>query len=165
MIGKTLTVSKAPLEICAKTVNFIYGHTSPQPTAYTLTGFVNGETASVVSGALMLSTNVTAAAPVGFYPIGVAVGTLTAANYYFKTTSSGMGVVAVYKAELTITARNEAVICGQTPAPPTAYSLTGFVNGDTASVVSGAPSLTATVTSSKNYSFKGGANGVLSILP
>jgi len=147
VVGTTLTVSKAPLTIVAKTVDSIYGHTPPQPTAYTITGFVNGDTSTVVTGAPALTTTVTAATPVGFYQIGVAVGTLSATNYYFKTSSNGMGVVGVYKAPLTIVAKNEAVTYGQTPAPPTAYTLTGFLNGDTASVVSGAPVLTTSVTS------------------
>jgi hypothetical protein len=153
LIGTTLEVTKAPLHIAAKTVNSTYGHTPPQPTAYSLIGFVNGDTASVVTGAPVLTTTVTAATPVGFYQIGVAVGTLSAANYYFENTASGMGVIAVYKAPLTIGASNEAVTYGQTPAPPTAYGLTGFLNGDTASVVSGAPILTTTVTSKTPVGF------------
>jgi hypothetical protein len=177
VVGTTLEVSKAALHIVAKTVNSTYGQTPPQPTAYTLTGFVNGDTASVVTGAPVLTTTVTAATPVGFYPIGVAVGTLSATNYAFETTASGMGVVAVYKAPLTIIASSEAVTYGQTPAPPTAYKLTGFLNGDTASVVTGAPVLTTTVTSktpvgfyrigvavgtltATNYDFKTTSNGM-----
>ena len=177
VVPTMMTVSKAPLHISAKTVNSIYGHTPPQPTAYTLTGFVNGDTSRVVTGAPVLSTSVTTASPVGLYTIGVAVGTLSASNYYFETASNGMGVVAVYKAPLTIVARNEAVTYGQTPAQPTAYTLTGFLNGDTASVVSGAPALSTTVTSrtpvgfyrigvevgtlsAKNYDFLTYSNGM-----
>jgi hypothetical protein len=177
VVGATLEVTKAALHIAAKTVNSIYGQTPPQPTSYTLTGFVNGDTVSVVTGAPVLTTTVTAATPVGFYQIGVAVGTLSASNYGFETTASGMGVVAVYKAQLTIVASNEAVTYGQAPAPPTAYKLTGFLNGDTASLASGAPVLTTTVTSktpvgfykigvgvgsltATNYDFKTTSNGM-----
>jgi hypothetical protein len=54
----------------------------PVPTlTYTLTGFVNGDTASVVSGAPVLSTTATSSSPPGHYSITVSVGTLSAANY------------------------------------------------------------------------------------
>jgi hypothetical protein len=153
VVGTTLDVTKAPLHIVAKTIDSTYGHTPAQPNAYSLVGFANGDTARVVTGAPVLTTNVTSATPVGFYQIGVAVGTLSAANYFFETIASGMGVVGVYKAPLAIVAGNEVVTYGQAPAPPAAYTLTGFVNGDTASVVSGAPVLSTKVTSTTPVGF------------
>ena len=153
VVGATLSVTKAPLYISARNVPSIYGHTPPQPTQYFLTGFVNGETASVVTGAPVLTTTVTSTTPDGTYKIGVQVGTLSAVNYYFVTSSAGEGSVEVGKAPLHISARNVPSIYGQTPPQPTQYSLTGFVNGDTASVVIGAPVLTTTVTSTTPAGF------------
>jgi hypothetical protein len=176
----TLTVSKAPLYISAKNVAITYGQTPPPITAYTLSGFVNGDTASVVSGAPVLTTTVTSTTPVGFYKIGVQVGTLAAANYYFNTFSSGEGSVGVYKAPLKATANNLTMTQGG-PVPTLTYTLAGFVNGQSSSVVSGAPVLSTTATSAstpghypitlsvgtlsaQNYSFTPVA-GVLTVLP
>ncbi|HZL25885.1 MAG TPA: choice-of-anchor D domain-containing protein [Acidobacteriaceae bacterium] len=53
------------------------------PLTYTITGFVYGETASVVSGAPVLTSTVTTSSPVGSYPISISLGTLHAANYIF----------------------------------------------------------------------------------
>jgi hypothetical protein len=182
VIATTLTVSKASLYIEAKNVAVTYGQTPPQPTAYTLTGFVNGDSVTVVSGAPILSTAVTATTPVGFYKIGVQVGTLTATNYYFDTTSNGEGSVGVYRAPLEV-AVNTITMTQGSPVPTLTYTLTGFVNGDTqATAVTGAPVLSTTATSAsmpgdypitfsigtlvaKNYSFNGGRNGVLRVLP
>ena len=95
-----------------------YGQTPPPITAYTLTGFVDGDTGSVVSGAPVLSTTVTPTAPVGFYKIGVQIGTLTAANYYFNPFSSGEGVGRrSYKAPLKVTANNQTMTQGVARCP------------------------------------------------
>jgi hypothetical protein len=150
-----------------------------------LTGFVNGDTASVVSGAPVLSTIVTTTTPVGTYPITVGVGTLTAANYFFKTTSSGEGSVTVYKAPLNILPNSITIHAGD-PMPAFTYTLSGFVNGDTqASATTGAPVLTTAATSTntpgryyiyatagtlaaRNYAFvppNQSTYGILTILP
>ena len=47
------------------------------------TGFVNGDSASVVTGVPMLTTTATGTSPVGAYTITAAQGTLVAANYNF----------------------------------------------------------------------------------
>jgi len=84
---------------------------------------------------------------VGFYPIGVTVGTLAAANYYFNTFSSGEGRVGVYKAPLTIRPNNFTIHVGD-PLPTFTYTITGFVNSETqASATTGAPVLTTTAPS------------------
>jgi len=142
-----LTVTKATLHIVANALPTTYGQAPPQPTSYHLTGFVNGDTAAQVSGAPALSTTVTASTPVGFYLINVGVGTLSSQNYNFVTTSNGPGYVGVYKAHISVRSNTITVKQGD-PIPPLTYTLTGFVNGDTASVVTGAPVLTTTATSS-----------------
>jgi hypothetical protein len=182
VVPSTLVVSKAPLYISASNVAVTYGQTPPQPTAYTLTGFVNGDTASVVSGAPVLSTTVTSTTPVGFYKIGVAVGTLTAANYSFDTISNGEGAVGVYKADLQVIVNSLTMIQGGA-VPALTYSITGFVNGDTAaSAITGTPVLSTTATSSsapgdytitfnkgtmtaQNYAIPTGAGGILRVQP
>jgi hypothetical protein len=180
----TLTVSKATLDISAKNVAVTYGQTPPPVTAYALTGFVNGDTASVVSGAPLLTTSVTSTTPVGFYPIGVQVGTLAAENYSFSTASSGEGSVGVYRAPLTIKPASFTIHVGD-PLPTFTYAITGFVNGDTqATATTGAPTLSTTAPNTntpghydivaepgtlaaKNYSFNQpttATDGILTIL-
>jgi len=142
--GATLLVAKAPLYISAKNVAVTYGQTPPSITAYTLSGFLNGDTASVVSGAPVLTTTVTSTTPAGVYKIGVQVGTLTAANYDFDNFSSGEGSVEVYKAPLTILPASFTIHAGD-PLPTFTYSIAGFVNGGTqATATTGAPTLTTT---------------------
>jgi hypothetical protein len=181
VIPGTLDVRPAKLHIVASSVAVVYGHTPPSLTAYKLTGFLNGDTASVVSGAPVLSTTVTSTTPVGYYKIGIQTGTLTAANYVFSGVSNGEGVVDVTKAPLALKANNLTMTHGS-PVPTLSYTLTGFVNGQSAAgTVTGTPVLTTTATSASapgkypititqgslaaaNYSFVK-VNGVLTVTP
>jgi hypothetical protein len=52
--------------------------------AATISGFVNGDNASVVSGAPLLATTATSSSLPGVYPISIGLGTLSAANYTFN---------------------------------------------------------------------------------
>ena len=57
---------------------------TPNPAfTYTITGFVNGDTASVVTGTPTLTTTASNASGAGTYPITATTGTLAAANYIF----------------------------------------------------------------------------------
>jgi hypothetical protein len=161
--GFTLVILKAPLYISANNVAVTYGQTPPPITAYHLTGFVNGETASVVSGVRVLSTTVTSTTPVGFYLIGVQVGTLTAANYYFDTFSNGEGSVGVYRATLTIRPASFTIHAGD-PIPAFTYTLDGFVNGQSqATATTGAATITTTANTptKKGHYYIIGAQGTL----
>jgi len=172
----TLTVTSAPLYVTAYAKTKVYG--APLPTlTYAFAGFVNGDTpATATTGAPILSTSATVSSPVGPYPITVAPGTLTAASYYtlvFKT-----GTLTVTPAVLTVTANNATAVFNQ-PLPALTYGVTGFVNGDSVSVLSNAPNETTTATvgsdvgpypititagalSAANYSFQF-VNGTLTI--
>lgn len=181
VVGTTLTVTPAPLTVQAKNETVTYGQTPAPPTAYNLLGFVNGETTSIVTGKPVLSTPVTSTTPVGFYPIGVSAGTLSAPNYYFRTVGNGMGTVGVYKAPLELVVANQTMHQGG-PVPALTYALTGFVNGDTqATAVTGAPVVSTSATSSSpvghylitasagslaahNYSFTV-ITGIMTVLP
>jgi MBG domain (YGX type)/Bacterial Ig-like domain (group 3)/FG-GAP-like repeat len=81
-VNGTLTVTKATLTVAANNASRVLGLPNP-PLTTTITGFVNGDTAAVVSGAAAVSTTATTASPVGTYPITVAQGTLSATNYGF----------------------------------------------------------------------------------
>jgi hypothetical protein len=213
----TLTVTKAVLTVTANNATRAFGAANPTFTD-TVTGFVNGDTQSVVTGAASLTTTATTTSPVGTYPITAALGTLAASNYSFTfvngtltvtqatpsitwatpaaitygtalsatqldattsvagtfvytpaagtvlkagsqtlsvtftptdttdyTTATKTVTLTVNKAVLTVTANNATRAFGA--ANPTfTDTITGFVNGDTQSVVTGAASLTTTAT-------------------
>src|SRR5205823_12268305 len=74
----TLTVSPAPLLIAANPATKQYSDPLPQLTA-TFTGFVLGETPSVLAGTLTITTTAEMLSAPGMYPI--AIGGLTSSNY------------------------------------------------------------------------------------
>src|SRR5438876_3143229 len=107
-------------------------------------GFVNGDTAAVLSGSPSLTTTATASSPASAYTITAAQGTLSATNYSF---AFGSGALSVNALVVTVTAKNFSRAYGAANPTFTA-SYSGFVNGDTAAVLSGSPSLTTPATAS-----------------
>jgi hypothetical protein len=132
-----LTVNKAVLLVAAYNDSVVpYGHALPQQ-LYSINGFVNGDTKSVVSGAPSFTTNATQGSPVGQYYITPGLGTLSAANYSFAFQS---GTWTITKQLLTVVAYSDSFVPYDDPLPQFRYSFSGLVSGDTSSVVSGAPS-------------------------
>jgi hypothetical protein len=84
------------LTVSAFNVNYVSGSGNLPSLTYAITGFVNGDTQSVVSGAPSLTTAATKNSPAGTYPIIAALGTLAAPGYSF----------AFENASLTITSSN-----------------------------------------------------------
>jgi hypothetical protein len=121
----TLIVTRALLTVTADDVSRVYGQANPVFTD-TITGFVNGDTASAVSGTPSLTTSATKGSGVGHYTIAAALGTLQAANYTFAFTD---GTLTVTQAALTVTAADAHKVYGQAD-PAFAVSYGGFVNGD-----------------------------------
>lgn len=119
-----LTVGPAVLTVTAADASRVYG--DPNPTfAFTITGFVNGDTASVVSG----SPNCTSVPPtsnVGTYPISCTLGTLSSTNYSFVFVD---GTLTVTPAALTVTAADALRVYGD-PNPTFTGTVTGIKNGD-----------------------------------
>src|SRR5579871_2796425 len=223
-VPQTFTVSKAQLTVAATNASMLFGQSVPSLN-YTIAGFVNGDAQSVVTGTPSETTTATSSSPVGNYPITIAAGTLTAANYAFAfvngtltvgvasqtitfgalpdvtygaapitlggTASSGLAVsygvtgpatiagttltitgagavtvtatqagngnytaatpvpqtFNVNKASLAVKATDASMVFGQS-VPTLAYTISGFVNGDTQAVVTGTPTETTTGTSS-----------------
>ena len=79
----TLSVAKAPLTITANDAVRPYGQSNP---AFTVgvTGFVNGDTLSAISGAAQISCAATAGSSPGQYAITPSLGKLAAPNYSFQ---------------------------------------------------------------------------------
>lgn len=134
-----INVQRKPLTITADNKSKTYGATVPD-LSVTYTGFVPGQTNTVLTTQPTLGTAVTAATPVGNYPITVSGG--ASANYLITHVD---GMLTVTPAALTITADNKSKLYGAAlPALSASYS--GFVNGDTAGSLTTPPSLTTTAT-------------------
>ncbi|PYS44775.1 MAG: hypothetical protein DMG13_33320, partial [Acidobacteria bacterium] len=161
-IGSNLTITPRTLTVTADNKVKTYGDPNPALTA-SYSGFVNGDTDTVLSGAPALSTAATATSGVGSYPITVGAGTLSAANYSFAFVN---GALTINKAMLTVTADDKSKVYGSANPTFTA-SYTGFVNGQTlaTSGVTGTPALTTTVTASSpagTYAITAAAGGLVS---
>jgi hypothetical protein len=79
-VARTFTVAPAVLTISAQNLSMAYGAALPT-LLFSTAGFVNGDPASVVTGAAALTTTATSTSPVGAYTITAAQGTLAATNY------------------------------------------------------------------------------------
>ena len=98
-VAQTFQVTAAPLTIAADNQSRVYAATDPSFT-WTPSGFVNADTATVLSGAPALSSNDTPTSPVGAYAISIAAGTLSAANYTFDFVN---GTLTITQASSTAT--------------------------------------------------------------
>jgi sugar lactone lactonase YvrE len=128
----TLSIGKAAVTVQANAVSMTYGGTVPVLT-YTFTGFVNGDSAAVVTGKPALSTTAARTSPVGIYQVNATVGNLYAANYSFVPAN---GKLSVTRAALTLTPSAITKVYGGSTSA-LSYTVSGLLNGDTASVVTG----------------------------
>jgi sugar lactone lactonase YvrE len=97
-VSFSLAATKAALTVTATNASVAYNQPIPA-LKYSVTGFVNGDTSSVLSGSPMESTTATQGSAVGTYPVTIAAGTLSAANYTFtfvngSLTINSLGTVA-----------------------------------------------------------------------
>ena len=169
-----LTIDKAALTVTASNASKTYdGLAFSGGNGVTYSGFVNGETASVLSGAASFGGTAQGAVNAGSYTL-TASG-LSSGNYDITYAN---GALAVGKAALTVTASNASkTYDGQAFSGGNGATYSGFVNGETASVLSGAASfggtaqgavnagsytLTASGLSSGNYDITY-ANGALAV--
>ena len=91
-VVQSFTVAPATLTVTAQNMSKAYGAAIPALTA-NITGFVNGDTVTAISGSPALSTTATSTSPVGTYTITPALGTLAATNYTFVFVN---GVLDIY---------------------------------------------------------------------
>jgi hypothetical protein len=98
-VTQSFTIHPAVLKVTADNSTTVYGQPLPSLT-YKLSGFVNGDPASAVGGAPLLSTTATPTSNAASYPITVSTGTLAAANYSFLYVS---GVLTIQPANQSIT--------------------------------------------------------------
>jgi hypothetical protein len=144
--GFTQTVNPATLTVTANDKTMNYGGTTPTFT-YTPSGFVNGDTSAVLSGAPSLTSTGNSTTGAGTYPITPAAGSLAASNYTFNFVN---GTLTINPVPLTLTADDKAMTYGGA-APALTLHGVGFVNGDTAASLSTPPALSTTTTAAGSF--------------
>src|SRR5207245_5515098 len=109
-VNGSVTVNAAVVTVTANNASRAYGAANPTFTA-SYSGFVNGDTAAVLSGSPSLTTPATASSPAGSYTITTAQGTLSATNYTFASVN---GTLTVNAAAVTVTANSATRTYGDT---------------------------------------------------
>ena len=143
----TLTIGKATLTITSNNASMTYGSSVPVFT-HTPTGFVNSETAAVISGTVSHTTTGTSSSNVGTYVITPSVSSLSATNYTFTPVN---GTLTIGPATLTATGRTGSAT--YTGSPQTVTVISG-VNG----TFSGSRDVTATVVGDHTTTINGTLN-------
>jgi hypothetical protein len=154
-VTQTVTIAPAVLDVTASNLSRAPGLDNP-PLTYTITGFVNGDTSSVVTGAPVLTTTATLSSPFGSYPITVTLGTLLASNYTFTPINGTLNVTQALAQTITfaaipnVTYGANALTLSATASPsnlPVTLSATGpaKIQGSTL-VITGAGSVVVTAT-------------------
>jgi len=169
--GSNTPVTHPTLTVTAANASRVYGSPNPVFTA-SGSGALAGDTFTFTA-----STTATPSSPVGTYSIVPVATGANLANYNVVYVN---GTLTVDEATLTVTPNNQSIVSGSV-LPSLSATITGFINGDTQSVVTGLPALTTTATSSSpagsypiaatlgtlaavNYSFMFGT-GTLTITP
>jgi hypothetical protein len=98
-----VVVQPAVLTVTATSVSRYYLYQTNPTFAYTITGFVNSDPSTVVTGAPSITTTATQTSPVGTYPITPTIGTLAAANYTFAFVPGVLTVTTPPPADYTLT--------------------------------------------------------------
>ena len=106
-VVQTILVSPQGLTVTANDLSRVYGAANPALTA-SYSGFVNGDTVAVLTGAPDLSTSATVGSGVAGspYPIVVTVGTLSAANYTFLLVNGRLTVTRAATVNVVSTSAN-----------------------------------------------------------
>jgi hypothetical protein len=122
----TLTINKAVLTVKAPSTSRSYGNSNPTLSP-AITGFVNNDSPSAVSGSAPCTTTALLSSPIGDYPTECQAGsTLSATNYSFTYVT---GTLSVVKAALTVTPADATRVYGDAN-PLLSGSVVGVTNGD-----------------------------------
>lgn len=140
-IPQVLTINKAALTITADAKSKNYGSGNPA-LSVSYSGFVLGESSTVLTVLPSLFTTATTSSPVGTYNI-VPSGAI-ANNYSFTYVN---GTITVTKVTLTVSADAKTKVYGAV-MPSLTVSYSGFVNGDTASNLTTQPTPATAATGS-----------------
>jgi len=120
----SIVINAAVLTVTAKNASRAYGAANPTFTV-SISGFVNGDTSSVLSGAPSLTTTATSTSAPGSYAITAAVGTLVASNYTFSFVNGTLTVTAATQT-ISFTAPASPVTYGVSPISLSATTSSGL---------------------------------------
>ncbi len=135
----TFAVQKAVLMVTANSLSKYPTESNPA-LAYTITGFVNNDTAAkVVSGTPILSTTVSTTSPAGTYPITISQGTLAATNYTFVFVAGTLTVLPP-TFTLSVSPSSLIIVSGQAGAVIVTVTPTAGYNGTVTLACTGLPS-------------------------
>ena len=160
-VNFSVTIAPATLSVTAGSISRIFDQPNPAFTT-TITGFVNGDTSSVVSGAPTISTAATPISSVSGSPYAItpALGTLAATNYSFSFVTGSLSIkpttqtITFYPiANLTHGTTFELSARSSSGLPST-YTVTGgTITGNILTVGAAGPvTVTATQAGNANYS-------------
>ncbi len=127
-----INVAPAVLTVTATSTSATYGQ-APPVLGYTITGFVNSDPPTVVSGAPSESTVSTTSTP-GVYGIAIAQGTLAAANYSFSFVAGSLNLQQAGSTTV-LTAVSSSIYANQTTTLTATVSITGSGAGPTGTVI------------------------------
>ena len=122
----TYTIEKKALHGTIAPTTLVYGDMLPTTYDVTITGFVDGEDQSVLSGDIVFVPSVANTLTIGEFAVSANVGGVNATNY---TLTVSNGVITVEKKVLTVTASDLTLTyCDSVSEYPLSYS--GFIAGD-----------------------------------
>jgi hypothetical protein len=127
-----VTVHKAQLTVTADDKSKTYDGNAFSPFASTITGFVNGDPSSVVSGLVTYGGTAVGAVHAGMYTIAPDVSGLSADNYAFNPVN---GELTINKKGATVAADNQQIVFGGTD-PAFTFQTSGVLAGETLAGVS-----------------------------
>jgi RHS repeat-associated protein len=149
----SLPVAQAPLTVTAENLDMAHGDSVPTLT-WSISGFVNGDTISVVQGAPDLTTTASSRSAAGRYPITIAAGTLSAANYSFPSLVDGQLTVhpKVLDVRVDWGSQSMSIVGLNRDLPFVNIKALDVIFSDDVSVDLGDLALTSTLAPGKSYS-------------
>ena len=132
-LGQKLTVNRTPLVATANDATKGFGDPVP-PLTYAITGFVNGQDASVLSGSPSIGTTATQKSNTGVYPIRLLKSSLSDPSGNYLLNSFIAGELTVQPKSLTVTVTGKQTY-GGTPQFVATTGVDGDVTGATVSGV------------------------------
>ena len=144
-VNGQLTINTAPLSVTAVDKTKAYDGLVYGPFTVTYSGFVNSETSTVLGGSLTFSGTAITATNVGSYVI--TPGGLTSTNYAITFVN---GQLTISKAPLSITATDKSKTYDGSGFSPFTVSYSGFVNGESSTVLGGSLTFSGTATTATN---------------
>ena len=134
-----VTIHRKELIGTITTTNLVYGDTLPTTYEVNLTGFIEGEDESAISGNFIFTTSIQDTRTIGTFDVFADTSALNTGNYYVTMTR---GIINVDKRVVTVTANDLSVkYCDEVGYYPLSYN--GFIAGENANSLDVAPTATS----------------------